>query len=124
MKLDKATKAIKGTNMTSQGGDVSDIKELGTHVFVAGSEQPHHFNKIKDAIAEHVGTVEGMGMRMRNLVKDSKDYPPKEPTELGEKDAKNQAKMKKHEKELDVWFKNPAPTMKHSSVRVRRKDRR
>ena len=68
------------SSSTKGGGIVGHIKELGTHVFVAGLKQQHHYSKIKEEIASHIGGEHGMSMR--NLVKDGIEDPPTEPTEL------------------------------------------
>ena len=72
----KDNKNNKGT-ANPKDGIVGKIKELGTHVYIAGGKQQHHYTKITAAIADYVGGLYDMDIRM--LVKESKDSPPLEP---------------------------------------------
>ena len=81
-------------------------KALGTHVYLAGTKGQHHYTKITEAIANYVGTLFGMNMRM--LVKESTDSPPIEPQELLNEDQKSPFKMKLKEKEINQYIKDLA----------------
>ena len=91
---------------TTSKGILGTTKEIGNHVYVAGTKQQHHFTKISNAIADYVGTSFGMNMRM--LVKEGKDSPPSEPQEPTPEDAKKPVKMKQYEKKLDQYYKELA----------------
>ena len=49
-------------NSTANKGIAGNIKELGNHVFVAGTKQQHHFTKTQEEIADHTGALYGMDM--------------------------------------------------------------
>ena len=66
---------------------VGKIKELETHLCVAGGKQQHHYAKITEAITDYVGGLYGMDMII--LVKKSKDSPPLEPEKPSKEEANN-----------------------------------
>ena len=81
----------------SQKGIVGSIKELGTHVFVAGLKQQHHYTKIVKAIAQCAGKE--CGVTMRNAALNANEISPAPPPEPPTEDATNPIKMKIFEME-------------------------
>ena len=87
-------------NTTSKKGIAGNIEELGTHVFVSGTEQQHHCSKILEAIADHIGAEHGMDMWC--LVELGKDQAPEPPPTPTTQEQKRDPSWEKHfDKKLD-----------------------